>query len=142
MELPFAHVSAAPPCPVPQPSGGKILVKRLASAHRAQVVAGGDVVLASCEGKRGEGNVAPAPNFNVMLADEGGRPLEFRTEGDCDTVLLVASAAGDWHYDDDGAEGGGARVRVERARAGRYDVWVGTYGAGSCRARLVLEAPA
>lgn len=140
-----AGAAATTPCPIPQPGGSKIVVKsgvRLASAHRAQVVAGGAVALAACSEPKGEGNVAPVPNFHVMLAGGGGRPLEFRSEGDCDTVLVVASATGKWHYDDDGAGSGGASVRIEAAPDGQYDVWVGTYGAGSCRARLVLQAPA
>lgn len=136
-----AAVAVASACPQPGASGSKIDMAgtRLATAHRAQVIAGGGVALAACGRLPGEGNVAPHPNFNVMIAGWRHDPLEFRSEGDCDTVLVVASAGGGWHYDDDGAGNGGARIVIPAPQDGRYDVWVGTFGRGTCRARFVLK---
>jgi hypothetical protein len=131
----------AAPCPEPRNDGGRLAVKgkMLASAHAADVIAGGRVALASCQTLPGEGHVTPTPDFNVLLAEGEGRALEFRTRGDCDTVLVVAAADGTWHYDDDGAGGENARIRIDAAPDGRYDVWVGTYDRASCRAKLILQ---
>jgi hypothetical protein len=131
----------AAPCPEPRSDGGRLKVTgtKLAAAHATQVIAGGRLSLAACGSIPGEGHVTPTPDFNVMLAEGEGRALEFRTRGDCDTVLVVAAADGAWHYDDDGAEGQDARVRIDGAPDGRYDVWVGTFERSSCRARLILQ---
>jgi hypothetical protein len=131
----------AAPCPEPRNDGGRLKVSgtKLAAAHAMQVIAGGRVSLAACGSVPGEGHVTPTPDFNVMLAEGEGRALEFRTRGDCDTVLVVAAADGSWHYDDDGADGRDARVRIDAAPDGRYDIWVGTFERPSCRARLILQ---
>lgn len=131
----------AAPCPEPRPDGGQLAVTgtKLAAAHATQVIAGGRVSLAACGRHPGAGHVTPTPDFNVLLAEGEGRALEFRTRGDCDTVLVVVAADGTWHYDDDGAGGHDARIRIDEAPDGRYDVWVGTYDRASCRARLILQ---
>ncbi|PVH28270.1 hypothetical protein DDE20_13805 [Pararhodobacter oceanensis] len=46
--------------------------------------------------------------------------------------------SGQWHFNDD--DGGlNSRLRLPTARAGQYDIWVGTYAAQTCQATLVLE---
>jgi hypothetical protein len=131
----------AAPCPEPRGDGGRLSVTgtKLAAAHATQVIAGGRVSLAACGRLPGEGHVTPTPDFNVMLAEGEGRALEIRTRGECDTVLVVVAADGTWHYDDDGAGASDARIRIDAAPDGRYDVWVGTYDRSSCRARLILQ---
>jgi hypothetical protein len=137
-----APTSAAAACPEVGGTGGRLAftAAELARPHYTDAIAGGRLDLAACEAVPGAGRVTPAPDFAVDFAAlDLGRALEFRTAGACDTVLLVAGADGGWHFDDDGAGGEDARIRIEAARDGRYHVWVGTYGPGSCRARLIVE---
>jgi hypothetical protein len=133
--------ASAAPCPEPREDGGRLSFtgKRLAQAHYTDVIAGGRLPLARCDAVQGDGHVTPTPDFNVMLAEAEGRSLELRTAAECDAVLLVAAADGRWHFDDDGAGAGQARIVIDAAPDGRYDVWVGTYDATSCRARLILQ---
>jgi hypothetical protein len=133
--------ATAAACPEPRNDGGKLSFtgSRLAQAHYTDVIAGGRVSLAACDAVQGDGHVTPTPDFNVMLAGSDGRALELSTAAECDAVLLVASADGRWHYDDDSAGSGQARIVIDAAPDGRYDVWVGTYEVASCRARLILQ---
>jgi hypothetical protein len=129
-------------CPAaPKEGGGKVSAsaKKLAAAHATSVIAGGPVQLGECSDVPGDGHVAPRPNVSLMLAESDGQALEFRTRADCDTVLLVAAADGNWHFNDDDGASLDARLRLPAAPPGRYDVWIGTYGAGTCRARLIVE---
>jgi hypothetical protein len=136
-----AAAASAATCPEPRNDGGKLsfTATRLAQAHYTDVIAGGRVSLAACAAVEGDGHVTPTPDFNVMLAGNDGRNFELRTAADCDAVLLVATADGQWRYDDDSAGGGQARIVIDAAPDGRYDVWVGTFAEASCRARLILQ---
>lgn len=125
------------PAPTGKPARLAFAAAELARPHYTDVIAGGRLDLAGCPRVEGEGRVTPEPDFDVLIADQD-RPLEFRTMGACDTVLLVATRDG-WFYDDDGAGGGDASLRL-MADDGRYHVWIGTFGPASCRARLIVEA--
>jgi hypothetical protein len=133
----------AAPCPAPSDRGGLVAfaASQLARPHATDVIAGGRVALAACPAVPGTGHVTGDPDIVVdVAADTGPRGLEFRTAAACDTILLVATEDGAWHFDDDGGEGEDARIRLPGAGAGRYHVWIGTYDRGSCRARLIVEA--
>ena len=104
------------------------------------VTAGGSIDLRYCGPVPGVGHVIHRPDFSVSFrANQRNRALEFRVRGDCDTVLLVNDASGRWHFVDDADGTLNPRLRLPRARAGRYDVWVGTYGPSTCRATLTVE---
>lgn len=102
------------------------------------VTAGGSVNLANCP-QPGVGYVAVGPDFTMQFSGNGmGRALEFRVEGNCDTVLLVNDARANWHFnDDDGSIN--PRIRINSAPEGIYDIWVGTYDPSMCSAQLIVE---
>ncbi len=107
------------------------------------VVAGGDQRLAGCgirnntQGKP-RGIVSYAPDFELVFRGNGYE-LEFRVESDCDSILLINTGAGNWYYDDDDAGNLDAKIRLNAASDGVYDIWIGTREPGNCNARLILE---
>ncbi|WP_323035420.1 LCCL domain-containing protein [Pararhodobacter sp.] len=129
-------------CPDPGQNGRMLSYdgQALYTAQRFDVIAGGNVDLARCQAVPGRGYLMQSPDYTLNLA---GNPqqydLEFRTEGSCDPVLLVHDSSGQWHFNDDSA-GLNARLRLDRARPGEYDIWVGTYGPQTCQAMLVAES--
>jgi hypothetical protein len=108
------------------------------------VIAGGDQDLAACAlpGVRGQtGRVMSQPDFTVTLVRMGDySAVEFRVDSECDSVLLVNTAGGDWVYDDDGAGNLDARVRLSKPADGQYDVWIGTFDGAYCDAQLIVES--
>lgn len=110
------------------------------------LVAGGDVDVSRC-GIRARnwngqlvGYVITQPDISLTVRRLDGYQIEFRTVSNCDTVLLINTAAANWYFDDDDNGGGGAKIRLTRpAGDGIYDIWVGTYGQGNCDAQLIVE---
>lgn len=103
------------------------------------VVAGGGANLSTCP-MPGTGHVATAPDFTLNFNENNaGRELEFRVQAECDTVLLVNDATAQWHFNDDADGTVNPRLRLSPAPAGAYDIWVGTWGSGTCAATLTLE---
>lgn len=106
----------------------------------SSVVAGGDIDLVQCLDVPGEGHIVETPDFTLQYqALNMGRALEFRVEGECDTVLLVNAANGEWLFNDD-ADGLNPAVRIPAAGDGQYDIWVGTLGSELCAAQLIVES--
>ena len=103
--------------------------------------AGGALDLSACTSiPGGTGRVTPAPNFTIQYDSRNlGRDLEFRVQTDCDAILLINDSHGDWHFNDDEDGTLLPRLRLPNAPSGQYDLWVGTYGAQSCQATLVVE---
>lgn len=104
--------------------------------------AGGALDLSLCTSvPNGRGHVTAAPSFSISYdARNTGRALEFRVDSQCDTTLLVNDATANWQFSDDDGGTVNPRLRLADAASGRYDVWVGTYGAEACQATLVVEA--
>jgi hypothetical protein len=67
--------------------------------------------------------------------------LEIQGEASCDTVLLVRTPDGMWHFDDDSNGGLNPMLNLGNTAMlnGRVDVWVGTYGLESCAATIEME---
>jgi hypothetical protein len=129
-------------CPGLQNKGKHLYVsaRQLASPVAAAVRAGGTVILDGCETLPGTGQVPFDPSISVFyVTDRGEADLVFRTEGDCDTVLLVRTPSDRWAFDDDNGGAKNARLRVSNPRQGRYEVWVGTAGSFSCDTNLTLQ---
>ncbi len=102
--------------------------------------AGGTVLLASCETIPGSGNIPFDPSVSVFYtADRKRMDLELRTEGLCDTVLLVRTPSGRWFFDDDNGPERNARLRLSTPPEGRYEIWVGSQGGSACTSRLALQ---
>ena len=128
-------------CPNPNLNGQMLTFsgRQLWTPQRQAVTAGGGVALGNCPGVPGHGRVAQRLDFTLNLTHNNPNyDLEFRVEGTCDTVLLVRGPDGQWAYNDDNG-GVDPRMRLGRAAVGEYDIWVGTFGASTCQATLIVE---
>ena len=115
--------------------------RQLMTPKVAEVRAGGTVLLASCEAIPGSGNIPFDPSVSVYYtADRKRMDLELRTEGECDTVLLVRTPSGRWFFDDDNGPARNARLRLSTPPEGRYEVWVGSQGGAACTSQLALQS--
>ena len=107
----------------------------------AGVRAGGTVLLGACESLPGTGNIPFEPTIAIhYVADRRARDLEVRTEGDCDTVLLVRTPSGRWFFDDDNGSRHNARIRLGSPPEGRYEIWVGSNAGYACETKLALQS--
>ena len=136
--------SVAAACPDWQYQGqanlGSLSGSYLYSPRQWSVIAGGNVDLGRCAAP-GFGYVISQPDFEFQFQnDQGYGRLEISVQADCDTVLLVNDAYGNWHFNDDANGSLQPQVDIYGAASGTYDVWVGTYGSGTCNARLELES--
>ncbi|PWE30230.1 hypothetical protein C4N9_05905 [Pararhodobacter marinus] len=128
-------------CPSYQQSGAALSydAEQAYVPQSTTVIAGGDLDLSSCAEIPGTGYVIENPDFTMQYDALGmGRALEIRVDGDCDTVLLVNTASGEWLFNDDAMEMNPA-LRIENAASGQYDIWVGTYGTETCEATMTVE---
>lgn len=119
-------------------SGHSVSSESLYSETRMSVRAGGGVDLGTCSEAPGVGHVSEAPDFTLNYERTGSYNVRFRSQGNCDTVILINDAAGNWHWDDD--TGPDAEVTLGNPKSGYIDVWVGTYGGELCNATLVMES--
>ena len=107
------------------------------------VIAGGNHSIVNCriplQTDRGDGHVAQTPDFTFSLSGMGQYRLEISARSDCDTVLLVNTSKANWYYDDDDGGNLNPKITLTRPSDGWLDVWVGTYGASTCRATLTME---
>lgn len=140
----MATSGIAAACPAWQNSGvqtGYTTGQDLYSPNSYNVTAGGDQSLRNC-GWNHTGYVISRPDFEFQIdgLEQYGR-LEIRAIGNpnCDTVLLVNDASGNWYFDDDSYGYPNPAINLYGARSGTYDIWVGTYGAGTCGAQLQME---
>jgi hypothetical protein len=117
-----------------------LLAGRLRTPVTAEVRAGGTVPLALCDGLPGTGNIPFDPSVSILYVADGKRmDLEMRTEGECDTVILVRTPSGRWFFDDDNGAARNARIRLAAPREGRYEIWVGSQEGRACATRLALQ---
>lgn len=109
--------------------------------QRHAVTAGGPLNLAQCGSVPGYGYMTQAPSFTITYdAQDRGLDLDFRVEAQCDTLMLINDSGAAWHFNDDEDGTLNPRLRLAAAPSGVYDVWVGTFGTGSCPATLVVES--
>lgn len=114
--------------------------RQLVTPKAAQVRAGGTVLLGQCETLPGVGNIPFEPSVSIHYRiDRKRMDLEMRTEGDCDTVLLVHTPSGRWFFDDDNGDGVNARLRIGGPAEGRYEIWVGSAAGHACPSSLTLQ---
>lgn len=102
-----------------------------AQSQFVSVSAGGtiaaSVVISSCNGY-----VAGAPDVSINNSTIAGIiPLDITASASGDTTLLVRTPDGRWLCDDDSGGGLNPAIRINNPVNGQYDVWVGTYAAGS-----------
>lgn len=117
-----------------------LLAGRLRAPMSAEVRAGGTVPLALCDNLPGTGNIPFDPSVSILyVADKKRMDLEVRTEGTCDTVILLRTPSGRWFFDDDNGGAPNARIRIAAPREGRYEIWVGSAEGRACPTTLTLQ---
>lgn len=102
--------------------------------HQITVYAGGTSDLSSSLEFSCNGFVSDAPDLRLEFSETDGiLPLSFFAESEVDTILLINAPDGSWHCNDDFSEDYGltAGIEFENPEVGIYDIWVGTYDAGS-----------
>jgi len=110
-----------------------------ADPRSVPVVAGGPNAASSVSGGC-RGYVSAAPTVRLDYSGSGA-PLIVSADASADTTLLIRAPDGRWYCDDDGgARGLNPAIRYDPPRAGRYDIWVGSFRAGeTVRARVYFS---
>jgi len=106
------------------------------------VTASGGTALRDCPGLAGGGYASMGPQFTLFLSGMEQSSLILSADTSCDSTMLVNSASGQWFFDDDSNGGLNPLVELSGAMAvnGRVDVWVGTYGGGTCDGTFTMQA--
>ncbi len=108
------------------------------------VTAGGGANITRCPNvqpvnDRGPGYFATAPQYSFNLSGMGQYRLVLAVVSQCDATMLINTGTGQWFYDDDDNGNLDPRIDLSNPPDGRLDVWVGTYGGGTCGGRLTVE---
>ncbi|WP_217520162.1 hypothetical protein [Roseicyclus elongatus] len=131
-------------CPNPAYGGQAVSynANQLFTSQSLGVLAAGSTPLSSCPGIDGRGYVNAAPDYSFYLSGMDPYGLELDVDAACDATMLVRTADGMWHFDDDSDGNLDPRLTLQRPTVlnGRMDVWVGTYGGNSCNATLNMRA--
>ncbi|WP_127107646.1 hypothetical protein [Pararhodobacter zhoushanensis] len=133
---------ATPVCPDWQLGGAEVNLTAGSSDTRS-VVAGGSINLRESQcNVPGGGYVAQAPDFTLYYDPQGtDATLNVSVDGTCDTTLLINDQSAQWLFDDD-TNALQPALSIASAPAGRYDIWVGTYGASTCQSNISFSAAA
>jgi len=98
------------------------------------VVAGGTIDLSELGYY---GYVAEAPDFDLRYTS-GEYQLTIKVENtNADTLLLVNTPDGQWHFNDD-SNGLDPAITFSPPQDGLYDIWIGTLNGEYADARLVI----
>jgi hypothetical protein len=102
------------------------------------LLAGGSVDAAG-KNSSCSGFISDAPDLRLFWDGSGkGAPnLKISAMSNADTTLVVNGPDGRWYCDDDSGEDFNPMVELT-PRAGRYEIWVGTYSEGETK-RAVLS---
>lgn len=141
--------SVPPPPPPPPPApvcpdwslGGAELRLTAGQTEQRSVVAGGSISMFSNQcGYDAHGYVAQAPDFTLYFDPQGVvSTLDISVTGQCDETLLVNDPGTNWLFNDD-SDSLHPRITIGDAVAGRYDIWVGTFGSSTCQATITVNA--
>lgn len=138
-----AGIATAQTCPDASQFGSNIepLPMDLSSVLEVAGTAGGTLNLAGCTEIPGNGYITVAPNFEMDMVGytQSPKDLMFSVLADCDTVLLVRDALGEWRFSDDEDEGMNPRMIVPLTKDGIIDIWLGSYEAKACPATLQFQ---
>lgn len=75
------------------------------------------------------GFISSAPDLRLHYNAGNSLPLILSVRADADTTLVVNGPDGRWYCDDDGGNTGlNPSLTFDHPMAGRYEIWVGTYG--------------
>lgn len=135
--------TAAPAASCPDWSlGGVELSVNTGQSGTQPVTAGGplDLGQGNCGIPDAYGYVTAAPSVSLYL-ETGGQvtTLDLGVQGECDQTLLVNGPAEEWLFNDDDVDLH-PRLQIGDAVSGRYDIWVGTFGATGCASQLSISA--
>lgn len=106
------------------------------------VVSGGSIDASRVRGRGGcRGFISASPDVRLVFNTDGDLPLIISVDSNSDTTLVVNGPDGRFLCDDDGGERGlNPSIRINRPQSGRYEIWVGSYRAGTnARARLHIS---
>lgn len=106
--------------------------------HSVTLTAGGNVEASSVSGDC-VGMIARRADFTLRYRQAGDLPLIFSATSDADTTLAIRAPDGRWYCDDDSGGSLNPLVRFDGPRNGRYQIWVGTYGADTAPAVLHIS---
>ncbi|MEZ5751867.1 MAG: hypothetical protein R3D60_07845 [Paracoccaceae bacterium] len=123
--------------------GGEQVMLSGGGSQVMQVTAGGPLSLGGSNcGIPGHGHMNQAPNFSLMYTGNGSTaPLVIRADGQCDTLMLVNEPNTNWSFNDDTNQLQPELV-FQNPQDGRYDIWIGTFGGGTCPATVTFSAGA
>lgn len=80
------------------------------------------------------GYISTTPDMRLFWdgSAKGGLNLKISAISNADTTLVVNGPDGRWYCDDDSGEDSNPLVELS-PRAGRYEIWVGTYSRGDIK---------
>ncbi|MBI1187391.1 MAG: peptidase S1 [Alphaproteobacteria bacterium] len=85
------------------------------------------------------GHITAAPDFRLNFRP-GSLPLIISAASSGDTTLIINGPNGQYYCDDDsGVNGLNPAIRFDNPMSGRYDIWVGTFGAQTQPAQLHIS---
>ena len=96
--------------------------------HLVSLRAGGSISAANA-GSGCSGYITNAPDFRFYWSGKGSLNIMISVLSRSDTTLVVNGPNGEWYCDDDSGEDTNPLVTLG-SNAGRYEIWVGTYGSG------------
>jgi hypothetical protein len=106
--------------------------------HSVTLTAGGDVDASSVDSAC-VGMIARRADFTLRYRNAGDYPLIISATSDGDATLAIRAPNGTWHCDDDSGGNLNPMVRIDAPRNGRYQIWVGTFGADPMPAMLHIS---
>lgn len=133
--------TAAVACPAINMSQGatSLGMDLLATPQSVALTAGGDNRLDQCGlGVLGFGQFRSAPDYSFVVTGDISRDVVLAVTSDCDAAMLVNTADGQWHFNDDANGNLDPRLTVAAGTPldGQVDVWIGTFAGGACDATL------
>ena len=139
----LAGTTAAVACPAMNMSQGatNLGAGQLAVPTSVALSAGGENRLDQCGlGMLGFGQFRSVPDYSFVLEGGSAQDVVLAVTSECDAAMLVNSADGAWHFNDDANGNLDPRLTIPAGAAldGQVDVWVGTFAGGDCAANLTL----
>lgn len=83
---------------------------------------------ASAVGSECRGYISSRPDVRLHYESGDTLPLILSVNSGSDTTLVVNAPDGNWYCDDDGGDGLNPSLQFDTPLAGRYEIWVGSYG--------------
>ncbi|MCU4653484.1 hypothetical protein N8I71_11615 [Roseibacterium sp. SDUM158016] len=132
--------SACPTAAYPGP-GFNYAGGDLYSGQAFTTTATGGSDLSACGIPGARGYAADVATMSMYLTMMDGYALDIDVQSDCDSTILLHTPDGGWVFDDD--SGGSLMPSITLTEPwrmnGRVDVWVGTYGGGTCPATITFR---